>query len=283
MLWFRMYHEFATDPKVQMLSEVDQRRFVMVLCLKACNGDVALHNDEVAFQLRISESEWDDTKSRLLARNLIQPDNTPTNWDKRQYISDSSSERVKRHREKVKRDCNVTVTPPDTDTDTDTEIKSDKRETRKTKVTSHATRGQRLEQYLEQNPTALSDMLQWTEQNTDWEWRGSRGINDTFEQFRDYWRGAAGAKGVKSDWPATWRNWCRREADRKPAQQRAAYSQQPSKLAAISSQVLAGMLDRQGMAGGAVGTHAGASATNTTGNGRDLQAVEAGEPDWVRG
>lgn len=34
--------------------------------------------------------------------------------------------------------------------------------------------------------------------------------------FRDYWRGVAGAKGLKRDWPATWRNWCRREADRLP-------------------------------------------------------------------
>jgi hypothetical protein len=29
-------------------------------------------------------------------------------------------------------------------------------------------------------------------------------------KFTDYWRGAPGAKGVKADWPATWRNWVRR-------------------------------------------------------------------------
>jgi len=28
--------------------------------------------------------------------------------------------------------------------------------------------------------------------------------------FIDYWAGCSGAKGVKSDWLATWRNWCRR-------------------------------------------------------------------------
>lgn len=33
--------------------------------------------------------------------------------------------------------------------------------------------------------------------------------------FVDYWKGAPGAKGRKQDWPATWRNWCRREAERK--------------------------------------------------------------------
>lgn len=34
--------------------------------------------------------------------------------------------------------------------------------------------------------------------------------------FCDYWRAAPGAKGRKSDWPATWRNWLRREAERRP-------------------------------------------------------------------
>ncbi len=34
------------------------------------------------------------------------------------------------------------------------------------------------------------------------------------EQFRDYWHAVAGAKGRKTDWPATWRNWVRREAER---------------------------------------------------------------------
>lgn len=29
--------------------------------------------------------------------------------------------------------------------------------------------------------------------------------------FRDYWIGVAGAKGVKNDWFATWRNWVRRQ------------------------------------------------------------------------
>lgn len=43
------------------------------------------------------------------------------------------------------------------------------------------------------------------------------GLNptDIGEQFRDYWLSAAGAKARKADWGATWRGWCRREAERK--------------------------------------------------------------------
>lgn len=121
--WFRLYAEFATDPKVQMMSECYQRRFIMLLCIR-CNGDVTLQDEEVAFQLRISNEEWQETKAVFVAKGLIENDNSPTAWDKRQFVSDSSAARVAKHREKKKQACNVTVTPPDTDTDTDTENKT---------------------------------------------------------------------------------------------------------------------------------------------------------------
>lgn len=36
------------------------------------------------------------------------------------------------------------------------------------------------------------------------------------EGFRDYWHAKPGREAVKLDWPATWRGWCRREAERLP-------------------------------------------------------------------
>lgn len=124
--WFRMYHEFATDPKIQMLSESDQRRYLMVLCLRCSNEHVTLHDEQVAFQLRISNDEWLKTKDVFIHNNLIENNNKPTAWDKRQYVSDSSTARVKAYRDKKKRECNVTVTPPDTDTDTEKKQKKKK-------------------------------------------------------------------------------------------------------------------------------------------------------------
>lgn len=35
----------------------------------------------------------------------------------------------------------------------------------------------------------------------------------TLERFRDYWTAQAGARGRMVDWDATWRNWCRRDAE----------------------------------------------------------------------
>lgn len=123
--WFRMYSEFASDPKVQMLSETDQRRFVMLLCLRCSNVSQPLQDDEVAFQLRISNEVWLQTKQVLMEKGLIDEESKPCAWDKRQYISDVSTRRVLKHREKKKRECNVSVTAPDTDADTEAQADSE--------------------------------------------------------------------------------------------------------------------------------------------------------------
>lgn len=50
-------------------------------------------------------------------------------------------------------------------------------------------------------------------------------------KFCDYWRGVAGARGRKADWPATWRNWARRAADDAPP--RAGPLQRPMRAADV--------------------------------------------------
>jgi hypothetical protein len=139
MQWFRMYGEFANDPKVQMLSEADQRRYIMLLCLKCSNGDVTLQDCEVTFQLRITSNEWVQTKARLMAKGLIDEANQPTKWDKRQYLSDSSAARVSKHREKKKQACNVTVTPPESETDTEAEKRQNQNQKEKLEASINPT------------------------------------------------------------------------------------------------------------------------------------------------
>jgi|ERR1700679_730383 len=36
-------------------------------------------------------------------------------------------------------------------------------------------------------------------------------LADVVSKFRDHWTAQPGQRGVKADWPATWRNWVRRE------------------------------------------------------------------------
>ena len=126
--WFRLYSEFAHDPKIQMLSEAMQRRYVMLMCLRCSEVLETLHETEIAFQLRLSTDELDETKQLFISKNFIDKHWNLLNWDKRQFVSDSSTMRVAKHRSKKKQVSNADETLQkrpsnaiDTDTDTDTE------------------------------------------------------------------------------------------------------------------------------------------------------------------
>lgn len=125
--WLRLYSEFSVDPKVQMMSEADQRRLIMLMCLR-CNGHVTLQDKEVTFLLRISNESWQDTKQEFIENCFINSSNELINWDKRQFLSDSSAVRVAEHRKRKKEECNKVKrysNALDTDTDTDTEKNKD--------------------------------------------------------------------------------------------------------------------------------------------------------------
>ena len=129
-----MYSEFATDPKVQSMPEAMQRRLVMLFCLE-CGGELEkLSPDEVAFALRIDDATLHATLQLFFAKGFCDENGRIINWNKRQFKSDNSTERSKKHRAKtnassnataMQRPCNVAATPPDTDTDTDTEYKKE--------------------------------------------------------------------------------------------------------------------------------------------------------------
>jgi len=128
--WFRLYAEFAHDPKVQMLSETMQRRYIMLMCLRCSNVLETLQETEIAFYLRITDEQLAEMKALFIARGFIDQHWNLANWDKRQFASDSSAARVARHRAKKRDTGNADVTlqqrqsnAPDTDTDTDTEEK----------------------------------------------------------------------------------------------------------------------------------------------------------------
>lgn len=223
MDWFRMYAEFATDPKVQMLSEADQRRYIMLLCLRCCNGDVTLQDDEVAFQLRISNEEWAETKAILQDKGLIDEQSMPTAWDRRQYVSDSSAARVAAHRARKKQRCNVTVTPPDTDTDKKhipplPPAGGDR--TASSSAVSCSDQPTAIAPEAKPKPktrrgTRLPDPFLLTTDMARWARDRAPGVNLSLatEKFVNYWRGTG---KTKVDWEATWRNWILGEIERLP-------------------------------------------------------------------
>jgi hypothetical protein len=143
--WFRMYHEAIDDEKLRLLAFEDRWHFVALLCCKAQgfldNGDLLMQR-KVAVKLGITVATLEEVARRLSEVGLIHADTLqPLKWDDRQYRSDSSTDRVRAYRERMKqgaqRNGNVSetfqersgnggVTAQETDTDTDTEADKNK-------------------------------------------------------------------------------------------------------------------------------------------------------------
>ena len=131
--WFRLYHEFADDPKVQILSEPMQRRLIMLFCHRCkCDGLVTFREQEAAFHWRITPEEMAKTKAEFMRQGFIDEEWNLLNWNDRQYLSDSSTDRTRAYRERMRtsrerhgdgaeRSVTVDVTVQDTEADTEAE------------------------------------------------------------------------------------------------------------------------------------------------------------------
>ena len=58
-------------------------------------------------------------------------------------------------------------------------------------------------------------------------------------KFKDYWASVSGAKGVKQDWLATWRNWVRSAVERLPRGSPSSPFQKPRNISEASTRLLA--------------------------------------------
>ena len=124
--WFRVYGSLVDDPKVQRLPGDLVKSLLNLWCLASQNGGTLPPLEDIAFRLRINPAKAAEIIKRLGQAGLIDDEAgvlRPHNWDKRQFKSDGSNERVKRYRE---RERNVApgvaspdmrnVTPPVTET-----------------------------------------------------------------------------------------------------------------------------------------------------------------------
>ncbi len=131
--WFRLYEEMLDDHKVQSLSPELFKAWVNLLAVACRNEGVLPSVETLAFALRVSAHEMQTRIDDLVLAGLLDvlPDKRlePHNWQKRQWKSDDSKERVRKHRE-AKRACNasvtVTVTPPEPDTEAETDTEKPK-------------------------------------------------------------------------------------------------------------------------------------------------------------
>ena len=118
--WFRAYSETLNDPKVQTLPLEAFKAWHNALYLAASmdsrTGNIGTI-DAIAFAFRETKQSVSSAFHPLIEAGLLVTVGETfqiVSWQKRQYKSDTSTERVKRFR---KRSRNVTETAPDTDTE----------------------------------------------------------------------------------------------------------------------------------------------------------------------
>lgn len=131
--WFRTYSEAAFDPKFDIIGSQLRLEplfvfgvWMKILCIAGASpvrGSLYVtavkrySNGDVTNLLRISNEVCNALLDAFIEMDMIDLDENGAyhikNWNKRQYSSDSSAERVRKHRqkEKMKQECNVTVTP----------------------------------------------------------------------------------------------------------------------------------------------------------------------------
>lgn len=99
--WFRLYNEIIDDKKIRLLSFEDRWHYVALLCLKN-SGDLdrkkTLLDQIVSVGLGVHGTDLASVKKRLMEVSLIDSNWQPLAWDRRQFKSDGSTERVRRHR-----------------------------------------------------------------------------------------------------------------------------------------------------------------------------------------
>lgn len=219
--WLRLWHEMPNDPKWRTISRISGQHISLVLAVyvhymvdasrNVTRGHVDVTKEDLASALDVTEEQIDQIYSAMQGR-VLDGDNL-TGWDKRQPKREDSGDaetgaksaaerkREQRKREKLEREqkqkeegqeaCHAmsrNVTP---DKDKDKDISRGKTQ-----------RGSRLP--ADWKPTEAQLQFCKTE-------RPDLDPAKTADRFRDYWIAQPGAKGVKLEWTATWRNWVRSE------------------------------------------------------------------------
>lgn len=230
--WFRHYAGMMRDEKlvrvaVRAKQPVERVVWVWGALLESAaeindGGRFEFDTGEAAYFLRCDDADLGSILAGLESLGRI-GGGMVAKWGERQYDSDGAKERQRRYRERLKSksdvlqrdsDHNVTqenvtrdVTLPSRDgavtaqeTETDTEIKEEP-------TGSSKKRGSRLpDDFVPERDAATEAGLSQAEADRE------------ALKFRDYWISQPGQRGVKVDWPATWRNWCRTAAERRPHQ-----------------------------------------------------------------
>ncbi len=124
--WFRFHALALNNPRVRRLSDKNFRIWVNLMCVVCLEGDASNGKlpslEDCAMMLHETVDETKVAFHALQTAGLIETvDETfrISKWKEKQYKSDTSTERVRRHRKRLR---NVPETAPDTEQNTEQNI-----------------------------------------------------------------------------------------------------------------------------------------------------------------
>lgn len=97
--WCRIYAELRTDPKVRTMPEPYQLRLIWLFLLRCAGPTENLSREELLFGLSCDETFLAALHAAFHAKGFIEDNWAVRNWNKRQFVSDSSTERVRKFRQ----------------------------------------------------------------------------------------------------------------------------------------------------------------------------------------
>lgn len=122
--WFRYYREAVYDPKIRMLEDKTHRFWIDCLCLVDEETGELPPLKEIAIVTKKHLKSCEKVAEKLTKIGIFShkfcsknPEKVVgyfvTAWTKRQYKSDSSTERTRKHKAQKKQEGNVPETPPE--------------------------------------------------------------------------------------------------------------------------------------------------------------------------
>lgn len=179
--WIKLYRDLLDDVEWHEL-DAEAAKVLVMLWLIASEHDGRIPEARIlAFRLRLPEKQVKSIVSKL-SHWLEQDDIEPISERYQDDLPETERETEERQRESV---AIAPLAPPE-------------------KKAIEGKTGSRL-------------APDWQPSEEDQKFAKEQGVpwNAEAPKFRDYWTAQAGAKGRKTDWSATWRNWIRRAAEKR--------------------------------------------------------------------
>jgi hypothetical protein len=216
--WFRMYAEFSTDPKIRTMSDVLQIRLVRLFCLRSSGLTEKLSCDELKYGIGCNDDEtFHETKLAFQAKGFIDENWAVLNWNKRQFVSDSSTDRVNKFRAKQALKQDETFQKRDETQNETHQNRTEQNRTEQKHSRAKAARGKKTEAAKSRHAEFKAAILRyWESKNPGVEmpWGPAEGRNlemwlretpnTTLEQFMGYLRNRFKSEVNHTERPSRW-------------------------------------------------------------------------------